>query len=63
MLEELSFRRFPRAVDLLILLGAGVIENLGYRQINTLWRILAFRDFIRGNTAWGRMERKGFAKK
>ncbi|MDA0988831.1 MAG: glycosyltransferase [Chloroflexi bacterium] len=63
VLEELSFRRFPRAVDLLILLGAGVIENLGYRQINTLWRILAFRDFIRGNTAWGRMERKGFAKK
>lgn len=63
VLEELSFRRFPRATDLLILMGAAIIENLGYRQINTLWRILAFRDFIRGNTAWGRMERKGFAKK
>ena len=63
VLEELSFRRFPRAVDLLILMGVGVIENVGYRQINTVWRILAFRDFIRGNTAWGRMERRGFAKK
>ena len=63
VLEELSFRRFPRAVDLLILMGMGVIENLGYRQMNTLWRIMAFRDFIRGNTAWGRMERRGFTKK
>jgi cellulose synthase/poly-beta-1,6-N-acetylglucosamine synthase-like glycosyltransferase len=63
VLEELSFRRFPRALDLLILMAVAVMENLGYRQINTLWRILAFRDFIRGNTAWGRMERRGFAKK
>ena len=51
VLEELSFRRFPRALDLLILVGAGVVENLGYRQMNTLWRTLAFKDFIRGNTA------------
>jgi len=63
VLEELSLRRFPHALDLLVLIIAGVIENLGYRQINTWWRIMAFKDYIRGNTAWGKMERKGFARK
>ncbi len=60
-LEELSFRRYPRIADLLILSAYGVLENFGYRQLTTWWRLKGMFDYFRGNTAWGRSVRKGFA--
>ena len=39
VLEEISFRRYPRATDLLRLAAYGVLENFGYRQLATWWRI------------------------
>ena len=59
-LEELRLERYPRWRDLLKLTGYGILENFGYRQINTLWRVLAIISFARRNTEWGAMERKGF---
>jgi hypothetical protein len=38
------------------------LENFGYRQINTVWRVWAIVSFLRKNTDWGAMERKGFEK-
>jgi hypothetical protein len=40
-----------------------VLENFGYRQANTLWRMMAIVFFLRKNQSWGAMERKGFAGK
>ena len=62
VLEELSFRRYPRTVDLLIMVAVGFAENLGYRQLTLWWRVKGTWDYLRGNTSWGKMERKGFAK-
>ncbi len=59
-LEELSFRRYPKARDLLRLVAYGVLENFGYRQLATCWRIAGVVDFLRGKQAWGAMTRKGF---
>jgi cellulose synthase/poly-beta-1,6-N-acetylglucosamine synthase-like glycosyltransferase len=59
-LEELSFRRYPRVRDLLRLLGVAITENLGYRQLSTYWRIRGMVAKLRGASAWGVMERKGF---
>lgn len=59
-LEELSFRRYPKATDLLWLTAYGVLENFGYRQLSTLWRIAGIVDFVRGKQGWGAMKRKGF---
>jgi len=59
-LEELSFRRYPRTVDLLRLLGLAVVEALGYRQMTTFWRVRGFVSKIRGVSSWGSMERRGF---
>jgi len=59
-LEELTFRRYPRIRDLLGLFGLAITENLGYRQLSTYWRIRGMISKIRGATAWGAMERKGF---
>lgn len=61
-LEELSFRRYPRATDLLRLTAYGVLENFGYRQLATCWRIMGVIDYFRGRKGWGRMKRKGFSR-
>jgi cellulose synthase/poly-beta-1,6-N-acetylglucosamine synthase-like glycosyltransferase len=60
-LEELSFRRYPKATDLLRLAAYGVLENFGYRQLTTCWRIAGMVDYFRGSRGWGAMKRKGFA--
>ncbi len=62
LLEELSFRRYPRLRDLLWLVTYAVLENFGYRQLTTWWRITGIIDFFRGKQAWGAMTRKGFQK-
>lgn len=60
-LEELSFRRYPKATDLLRLVAYGVLENFGYRQLARWWRIVGVVDYFRGKQGWGTMKRKGFA--
>jgi hypothetical protein len=37
-----------------------LIENLGFRQLLTLWRAQGLMDGIRGKKGWGAMERRGF---
>jgi len=61
-LEELSFRRYPKVTDLLRLAAYGVLENFGYRQLATWWRIVGVVDYFRGKEGWGTMKRKGFAR-
>jgi cellulose synthase/poly-beta-1,6-N-acetylglucosamine synthase-like glycosyltransferase len=60
-LEEIGFRRHPRAREVARLLGYALVENLGYRQLTNVWRLLAFVDLARGNRSWGTQVRKGFA--
>jgi cellulose synthase/poly-beta-1,6-N-acetylglucosamine synthase-like glycosyltransferase len=61
LLEELSFRRYLRLLDVFKLLTAAVIENFGYRQLTTFWRLRGTIDYWRGHTGWGTMTRKGLA--
>lgn len=60
-LEESELRRFPTAKSLLVLMGAAIVENFGYRQLNNLWRLRGTWQFMRGAQGWGSMTRKGFA--
>ena len=60
-LEELSFRRYIRLQDLLLLIVLGLVENFGYRQLTTWWRLKGTLDYYRGKSGWGVMTRKGFA--
>jgi cellulose synthase/poly-beta-1,6-N-acetylglucosamine synthase-like glycosyltransferase len=62
LLEEMSFRRYPKVRHLVLLAAIGVIENFGYRQLNTWWRLKGVIDFLRKKQGWGAMTRKGFAK-
>ncbi|MBM4169513.1 MAG: glycosyltransferase family 2 protein [Ignavibacteria bacterium] len=60
LLEEVSFRRYPKPGDLLLLLFIGVVENFGYRQLTAWWRVKGFIDYYRGKEGWGTIQRKGF---
>jgi cellulose synthase/poly-beta-1,6-N-acetylglucosamine synthase-like glycosyltransferase len=61
VLEEVSFRRYPRALDLLTLVLFSLLENVGYRQLSTWWRLRGTIEFLRRKRGWGTMTRKGFA--
>lgn len=50
-------------VSLIKLTAYSVAENFGYRQVNTLWRMMTIVFFLRKNQSWGAMECKGFAGK
>jgi cellulose synthase/poly-beta-1,6-N-acetylglucosamine synthase-like glycosyltransferase len=62
LLEEVAFRRYPKVRHLVLLMVLGVLENFGYRQLTTYWRLRGVIDFFRNKQGWGVMTRKGFAK-
>ena len=41
LLEEISFHLYKRPRHILVLFAIAVLENFGYRQLNTLWRMAA----------------------
>jgi len=58
LLEERSFHVYPRTRDTLILFFWGVLESLGYRQLNSWWRLVATWQWLTGKQAtWGAMKR------
>lgn len=58
LLEEITFRTYPKTRDLLILFGVGIIENLGYRQLNAFWRFEGLlKWFFNADSSWGEMTR------
>jgi cellulose synthase/poly-beta-1,6-N-acetylglucosamine synthase-like glycosyltransferase len=59
LLEDITFRRYPRLRDIGVLLAAALLENFGYRQLTVWWRVRAFWEFWRGDLSWGVMERRG----
>ncbi len=60
LLEEISFRRYPAWEDLIRLVLFGVLENFGYRQLLSGFKVMALWDFLRRKRMWGNMEREGF---
>ncbi len=60
LLEELSFRAYPKWMDIFKMCFYAIIENLGYRHLTLIWRIKGFWSYFRGSQQWGAMTRKGF---
>lgn len=58
LLEELSFHIYSKPRHLLVLLGAVVLENFGYRQLMTFYRLIGlWRWAISSEASWGTMTR------
>lgn len=60
VLEEVTFLRYRRFTDRLLLLVWILFENFGYRQLTVLWRLRGMLNWVRRNKSWGAMERRGF---
>ena len=59
LLEEISFHVYPKPEHMMRLLLGAVLENFGYRQINSIWKLIGLYRWIRGKKAtWGIMTRK-----
>lgn len=60
LLEEMSFHMYPKFRQLAMLMLVVVMENFGYRQLNSWWRLLGlYRWAMQGESSWGEMKRKG----
>lgn len=62
LLEELSFKKYPEVGQIVTLFAYAIIENFGYRQLNTYFRFRGLVDRLFGSTKWGEMKRSGFKK-
>lgn len=61
LLEEMSYRRYPKLKDLAILLVYGVLENFGYRQLLSFWRTQAiFKFLFSKDKSWEVVKKRGF---
>ncbi len=57
----LSLFSYRRLSDVLVLLVAGFLSNLGYRQYLVGWQLKGLYDFLKGKKGWDKFARKGFA--
>lgn len=60
LLEQLIFHAYPKTSQLFGLVAGLLGENLGYRQLNSWWRLCGLWRWARGTRGgWGKMRRKG----
>jgi len=58
LLEEISFHIYPKPRQIAVLLFVVVLENFGYRQLNSVWRLWGLLLWLfRSKTGWGVMTR------
>lgn len=63
LLEEYTFNKYPSLKQLLKLSFYGILENFGYRQMTTLFRIEGIVKFRKMKHSWGKIKRKSFQEK
>ena len=58
LLEEVSFHMYQRPRELFKLFLMAILENLGYRQLNTVYRLIGFSGWLfRTERKWVSHER------
>lgn len=58
MLEEIAFQTYPRKKDLWIMILGAFVENFGFRQLMSWWRLEGTIKWIfRTKSSWGAMTR------
>jgi hypothetical protein len=49
-----------RGPDLVLLVAVAILENFGYRQVNSLWGCIGTVQAMTGKGGWGAMKRQAF---
>ncbi len=60
LLEEITYRRYNRWLDMVRLVIYCVFEHFPYRQLHMIWRLQGMWQFVRGDVKWATMHRVGF---
>jgi cellulose synthase/poly-beta-1,6-N-acetylglucosamine synthase-like glycosyltransferase len=60
LLSDIATRRYLRGRDLFLLVGAALLENCGYRQLNSWWGFIGTMQALTGKGGWGVMKRQSF---
>lgn len=60
VLAEFTLFNSTSKRDMVSYAVAAIVENFGYRQLNSLWRIEGIWQFLRRRREWGEMTRTGF---
>ena len=61
LLEEYTFNKYPSIKQLLRLSWYGILENFGYKQMTTFFRIDAIIRFKKFRNSWGKIKRESFS--
>ena len=59
-LSDVSTRKYPRLRDLGLIVASAILENAGYRQLNSWWGCVGTVQAMTGKGGWGPMTRKAF---
>jgi cellulose synthase/poly-beta-1,6-N-acetylglucosamine synthase-like glycosyltransferase len=60
LFEELTFHKYERRRDVLILVVTAFLEPFFYHPMVLYWAVRGNIDYLSGNRKWGEMIRKGF---
>ncbi len=60
LLSDVATRRYMRGRDLFLLVAVVLLENCGYRQVNSWWGCVGTVQALTGKSGWGPMTRRAF---
>ena len=60
LLSDIGTRRYMKGTDLVRLVLVALLENYGYRQLNTWWSFVGTIQALTGKGGWGTMKRRAF---
>ena len=60
LLSDIATGRYMHGRELFLLVGAALLENCGYRQVNSWWGCVGTLQAFTGKGGWGTMKRQSF---
>jgi cellulose synthase/poly-beta-1,6-N-acetylglucosamine synthase-like glycosyltransferase len=57
--EEITYKRYNDWQDVVRLVSYCFLEHFPYRQMHMFWRLKGVWQYLRGDTTWGPLKRKG----
>lgn len=61
LMEENTFRKYPRISQILKLFLYSILDNFGYRQLNTIYKVEAMAGYRKNKSSWGSIQRRTFS--
>ena len=61
LMEERTFRKYPRISQVMKLFLYAVLDNFGYRQLNTVYKVESMAGYRKNKSSWGSIRRRTFS--